>query len=286
MYNPDDIQNKILDLASNDSRIRAVLLNGSRANSHIKADIHQDFDLLLVVNALDSFLEDRSWLLTLGTPLVQQLPDEMELGKDDSIEKVSFTFLTIFREGFRLDITLFPKEKIETHFTSDSLTVVWLDKDYLFQDIAPTSDKDYHVQRPTQRQFNEVSNEFWWCITNVAKGLKRGEVTYAKEMLETVVRPVFMEMIAWSIGAQHHFSVSVGKSGKFMQQYLTEPQYQRLLQTYSDSSIIRNWQALFVMMDYFLELQQEVAHALNLHHNKEEARGVRHFVDTLYALEE
>ena len=284
MYNPINIQNKILDLASNDSRIRAVLLNGSRANPQVKADVYQDFDLVWVVDDMDTFLNNRSWLFVLGTPLVQQLPDEMELGKDESIEKVSFTFLIIFNEGYRLDITLFPKAKMATHFQSDSLTVVWLDKDDLFQDIAPTSDKDYHVQLPTQRQFSEVSNEFWWCMTNVAKGLKRGEITYAKEMLETVVRPVFMEMVAWNIGVQYHFSVSVGKSGKFMRHYLKDSHYQKLLQTYSDSSLIQNWQALFVMMDFFLEQQQEVAHALNLYHNKEEAKGVRHFVDTIYAL--
>ena len=285
MYNPIDIQNKILDLASNDSRIRAVLLNGSRANPKVEADRHQDFDLLFLVEDLDTFLEDRSWLLAWGTPLVQQLPDEMELGKDPAEVKVSFTFLTIFEEGYRIDLTLFPIEKMETHFQKDSLTVVWLDKDCVFGAIAPTSDKDYRVQKPTQRQFNEVSNEFWWCVTNVAKGLKREEITYVKDMLETVIRPVFMDMIAWNIGIQHNFSISVGKSGKFMRQYLTDSQYQKLLQTYSDASIERNWQALFLLMDLFVEQQQEVAQALNLHFNKKEARNVRHFVDTIYALE-
>ncbi|MBB1137892.1 aminoglycoside 6-adenylyltransferase [Myroides sp. WP-1] len=285
MYNPIDIQKKILDLASNDSRIRAVLLQGSRANIHVVEDEYQDFDLLFVVDRFESFLQDRSWLAQLGTPLVQQLPDEMELGRDLAVEKVSFTLLTIFQEGYRLDITLFPKEKMSTHFQPDSLTVVWLDKEDMFLHLSPASDSDYHVQKPTQRLFNETSNEFWWCVTNVAKGLKRGEITYAKEMLETVVRPVFMDMIAWHIGAQNNFAISIGKSGKFMQRYLTEGDYQTILSTYSDAALSNNWQALFVLMDFFFKKQREVAAILNFNYDEDEANRVRQLVDTMYALD-
>ncbi len=285
MYNSIDIQTRILDLASNDSRIRAVLLQGSRANIHVVEDEYQDFDLLFVVDRFESFLQDRSWLAQLGTPLVQQLPDEMELGRDLAVEKVSFTLLTIFQEGYRLDITLFPKEKMNTHFQPDSLTVVWLDKEDMFLHLSPASDSDYHVQKPTQRLFNETSNEFWWCVTNVAKGLKRGEITYAKEMLETVVRPVFMDMIAWHIGAQNNFAISIGKSGKFMQRYLTEGDYQTILSTYSDAALSNNWQALFVLMDFFFKKQREVAAILNFNYDEDEANRVRQLVDTMYALD-
>ncbi|QQU05377.1 aminoglycoside 6-adenylyltransferase [Myroides odoratus] len=282
MFNPTHIQNQVLDLASNDTRIRAVLLNGSRANPNVIPDVYQDFDLVFVVEDLPSFLNDRSWFLALGTPILQQRPDEMELGSDPNNPPISFGILTYFEEGYRIDLTLFPKEKLHLAYQADSLTVVWLDKDNLFTGIAATSDQDYQVQRPTQRHFSEMSNEFWWCVVNVAKGLKRGEITYAKDMMETVVRPVFMEMIAWNIGFQTTFEVAVGKAGKFMNRYLTAEDYHTLLQTYSDSNIEHNWKALFTMMQFFLAQQQKLADGLQYEINLEEAKQANQLVTNLY----
>jgi aminoglycoside 6-adenylyltransferase len=83
---------------------------------------------------------------------------------------------------------LFPIEKINSDFKADSLTIVWLDKDQKFGTIEESSDKHYHIQIPTEREFLETCNEFWWLTIYVSKGLLRNQVTYAKEMLETGVQ--------------------------------------------------------------------------------------------------
>lgn len=186
----ESIREKVLRLANSDERIRAILLNGSRANPNIKPDRFQDYDLVFIVKEFDSFIKERKWLDSLGKIILQQLPDEMELGYEP---KDSFTFLMIFEDQTRIDLTLFPFEKVKTGYIVDSLTRVWLDKDALFKDTPAPTDKDYHIKKPTQRQFSEVCNEFWWNSTNVAKGLKREELIYAKDILESVVRPVFWQ---------------------------------------------------------------------------------------------
>lgn len=170
MQKQEEIKNKVLKLAENDNRIRAVLLNGSRANPKVKPDKYQDFDIVFIAQDFDTFLNDRSWISLLGKPILQQLPDEMTLGGDQNQEKVSFSFLMIFEEGHRIDLTLFPREKPGTDFEADSLTIVWLDKDELFKDVPPPTDNDYHIAKPGQQAFFEVCNEFWWTITYVAKG--------------------------------------------------------------------------------------------------------------------
>lgn len=38
-----------------DDRIRAVFLNGSRANKNVPTDIYQDYDIVYVVTELESF---------------------------------------------------------------------------------------------------------------------------------------------------------------------------------------------------------------------------------------
>jgi len=257
------LQHKILSWTKKEDKIRAVLLNGSRANPNIVPDVYQDFDLVFIVDDMSSFLHDRTWFENLGTPVLQQLPDEMELGKDSNLPSVTFGFLTIFKEGYRIDLTLFPKEKMISHFKHDSLTEVWLDKDQLFTSLPESSDQDYHIQKPNQREFTEVCNEFWWCVVNVAKGLKREEILYAKDMLENVVRPMFTQMIAWKVGIENNFTVSAGKSGKFLVNYLPISYYHILLKTYSDAELNNNWDALFLLMQLFRAEQEKTGALLH-----------------------
>lgn len=279
MFKETETQNKIITLAETDDRIRAVLLNGSRANANVNPDKYQDFDIVFLVKEFNSFLSDRNWIDALGKPILQQLPDEMELGKNPYEENVSFGFLMIFEDGSRIDLTLFPHEKFETHFKIDSLTIVWLDKDDMFKNIVAASDKDYHIKKPGQREFAEVCNEFWWCVTNVAKGLKREEIIYAKDMLENVVRPMFWKVIEWNIGVENNFEVSAGKSGKFAKRFMHESLYKDVLKTYSDADTENNWSALQLMTEIFIKEQKKLAKELCFEINVEEAENSMEFIE-------
>ena len=168
MRTPDEIKKIILDKATADSRIRAVLLNGSRANQKISPDGLQDFDVLYIVEQMDSFITDHDWTSVFGEKLIWQLPDEMEFSNYGEKTSCSFHYLMLYKDGHRIDLTLFPREKIETDFTPDSLTVVWLDKDGLFENMKPATDGDYRVRRPTEKEFRNACNEFWWVSTYIA----------------------------------------------------------------------------------------------------------------------
>src|SRR6185437_2824552 len=146
------IKNKIIDFAKDDERIRAVVLNGSSANPKVVPDKFQDFDILFVVENFDSFLKDKNWISFLGNPILKQLPDEMILGNEKNEYRLSYAYLLIFEDGNRVDLTLFRKEKFD-EFKFDSLTIVWLDKEGLFQNIPEANDKDYFVLKPNQREF-------------------------------------------------------------------------------------------------------------------------------------
>lgn len=278
MQKQDKTQNKILNLARTDDRIRAVLLNGSRANPKVNSDKYQDYDIVFIVKDFEIFLDDRSWIEFLGKPVLQQLPDEMEVGKSGNEEKFTFTFLMIFEDENRIDLTLFPYEKLETHFENDSLTLVWLDKDNLFKNIAKPSDKDYHIIKPNQQVFSEVCNEFWWTIINVAKGLKRKEIIYAKDMLENVVRPMFWQLIEWNIGEEHDFKISIGKFGKFAEKVLAKSLYDNILNTYTDSNIENSWNAVILMAEIFKEEQKKLGKKLDFHINTTEAENSTNYI--------
>ena len=282
MRNETEIKNLIVDFAKQDERIRAVLLNGSRADANSKPDRFQDFDVFLIVDDLKSFTDNHHWTDFLGEKVISQLPDEMVVGPDVDKEGVDFHYLMLFKDGNRIDLTLFPKPKLASHFKLESLTIVWLDKDNLFSKIHPPSDKDYHIKKPTAIEFSDTCNEFWWVCTYVVKGLLRNEITYAKEMAETVVRPMFMKMIEWKTGVDNHFSVSFGTAGKFMKKYLTGDLYNEILRTYSNYEIEENWKSLFVMTTIFQQLSNEVAQKLSFKIDTNEQKNTLEYLKQKY----
>lgn len=283
MRNETEIKNLILDFAQHDTRVRAVLLNGSRANPNIKPDLLQDFDIVFLVDDLESFTIDNSWTNIFGEQIISQLPDEMTFGDENcNKEKISFTYLMLFKDSNRIDLTLFAKQKLQPDFKPDSLTILWLDKDNLFTSLPKSSDKDYHIQKPSEKDFADTCNEFWWVSTYVAKGLLRNEIIYAKESLETVVRPMLMKVLKWKVGIENNFGVSFGKSGKFLKSYLSDNLYKKLLLTYSNFETEENWKALFLMTEIFQETSDSIAEEFGFIVNKKEQQNTIAYLKELH----
>ncbi|MES1224592.1 MAG: aminoglycoside 6-adenylyltransferase [Bacteroidota bacterium] len=280
MRSSEEIKNIIINKANSDDRIRAVLLNGSRANTKVTPDKFQDFDIVFMVTELNSFIADHSWTNIFGDKLIFQLPNEMSFGNEK--ETCSFTYLMLFKDGNRIDLTLFPLEKLKTNFSKDSLTIVWVDKGNLFTGIAPSDDSDYIIKTPSEKEFADTCNEFWWVSTYVAKGLLRNEIVYAKEMYETVVRKMFLKMVEWYIGTETDFTVSTGSHGKFIEKYLAVDLYQKILSTYSDYRVKNTWNSLFMMIDLFGQLSLIIADRLGFQYNTDEEINVKLYLRQCY----
>ena len=265
----------ILDVARRDERIRAVILNGSRANPNAKRDIFQDYDIVYFVNQIEIFTENHDWIDAFGERIILQMPDEMNLpGYVTNSEKISFAYLMRFKDGNRIDLTLFPLEKLETHYVFDSLSVLLLDKDNIFGEFPPASEADYLIRKPTEKEFRDVCNEFWWVSTYVAKGLRRDEIVYAKDYLENQVRKMFMKMIEWRVGAENDFAVNFGAGGKYLARYVDADFYAKILRTYADADKENIWKSLFLMAEIFEETAGKVAARLGFTYNAEESGNV------------
>jgi aminoglycoside 6-adenylyltransferase len=264
MRSSKEIFELILTKAKSDERIRAVLLNGSRANPNVKPDQYQDFDIVYIVSDIESFKTDENWVDYFGEILIKQLPDQMSIGETDP---VSFAYLMLFKDGNRIDLTLFPQDKLQAAFKKDSLTSVILDKDNLFQNNLSPTNKDYLIKKPGQKEFTDVCNEFWWVSTYVAKGLARNQMIYTKYMLEGPVRLMFLKMVEWAIGIEKDFNVDVGMAGKYIKDHVSPILYSKILRTYADSGVENNWNALFLMTEIFSDLAQRVSGALSLQYD-------------------
>lgn len=250
----------ILRAAEKDERIRAVYMNGSRTNPNAPKDIFQDYDIVYVVTETASFLKDKKWIDRFGDLLILQEPDQ----NLNPIEKErSYGYLMLFTDGNRIDLHIEMKEVMMERYVQDQLTIPLLDKDHILPSIPAPTDRDYWVKKPTEALFMSCCNDFWWCLQNVAKGIWRDELPYARQMFESVVRARLDEMVSWWIGTKHVFSVSAGKMGKYFKTYLPEIFWQMYEKTYSDHRYDHFWNSLFAACDLFRALAIEAAEQLS-----------------------
>ena len=267
-----DMLDLILAVARWDDRIRAVIMNGSRANPNAPRDIFQDFDIVYLVTDVAPFRRNLAWIERFGELMILQMPDDM--GDPPPGDHGGFTYLMQFIDGNRIDLGIYPLDKAG-EITGDSLSVLLLDKDGVVGPLDPPSERDYLPKPPTARQFADCCNEFWWVCPYVAKGLWRQEILYARYMLDQVVREQLMTMLVWHIGVTTGFVVSPGKFGKYFQRYLDPDLWQMLEQTYAGAGYDDTWDALFTMCRLFEQIAAPLAGHFGFEYPADEAMRVR-----------
>ncbi|WP_079480052.1 aminoglycoside 6-adenylyltransferase [Halobacillus salinus] len=255
MRSEHEMLDLIVGTAKQDDRIRAVLLNGSRANPNAKRDRFQDYDIVYIVNEFQSFTKDHSWVDHFGEILIMQRPDENSLYEEQK-RSYSFAYLMQFTDGNRIDLTL----HIPTEDDSiDSLTEVLLDKDGIWAEVPAANEEDYVIKKPAIEEFQACSNEFWWVSTYVAKGLWRRQMPYARGTYEGPVRQSLKQMLAWYVGIHSSFQVNLGSLSKYLEDYLPVDLWEKYERTYRNSDYEETWDGLLLMCDLFSEVGEEVA---------------------------
>ncbi len=269
----------ILRVAEADERVRAVYMNGSRANPHVEKDIYQDYDIVYVVTETQSFLQNKSWINIFGEIAIVQEPDSNDLGwgTDCDFTK-SYGWLILFKDGNRIDLHIMVRETAMEHYLSDSLTVPLMDKDHLLPQIPPSSDADYRIKVPAKQVYNGCCNEFWWCLNNVAKGIKRDQIPYAMRMYTQVVHVELDKMVEWYIAMDHEDSVSTGMWGKYYKKYLSPELYEKYLKTYSDGNPENLWNAIFIACDLFRSLALQVSDHLGYVYCKQDDENMVSYI--------
>lgn len=282
MRTEQEMFNLILNIAENDERIRAVYMNGSRTNPNAIKDIFQDYDIVYVVEETKSFREQKNWIDQFGERLYMQYPEDNSYYQND-VENC-YGWLIQFTDGNRLDLHVCTLPRVLEEIEEDRLCRILLDKDKCFPDIPEETDKDYWIKKPTERQFLDTCNEYWWCLNNVAKGLWREEIPYVMDMLNYYVRPQLIRLIGWKIGFQTNFSVSIGKSGKYMYRWLENEKWAAFLNTYPSGRIKDIWESVFIMCDLFNDIARDVSCKLHVAYNEIEANNSLKFLKDVYIL--
>jgi len=265
----------VLDFARKEEDIRVVLMNGSRVNPNVKRDVFQDFDIVYLVKEVDPYKRNKRVVSYFGDLMILQTPDDMN--DPPSEDDGHYAYLMQFMDGNRIDLSFYSIDRLDD-VLDDSLTFVLLDKDNIVKELPPPSDIDYLPTEPTEKLFQDCCNEFWWVSPYVAKGLWREELTYAKYMLDVVIREQLMKMLTWYFGIKTGFKKSPGKLGKYIKNDVEPELWLELEKTYSDSNFDNIWESLFTMGSLFRRVWYEVASVYGFKYPQEDDKNVTEYL--------
>ena len=262
-----DVFHKLIQWAERRDAVRAMLLTSTRAVPQASVDFLSDYDVILIVEDIRPFHEERRWLEDFGEVLVVYwdpiFPDE-EHGNEKTAN------VTQYADGLKIDFTLWPVELFLNIVRAPALPAeldagyrVLLDKDNLTAGMKPPTHQAYLPIRPTKEAYQLLINDFFTDVPYMAKCLLRGELLPAKWCLDYDMKHVHLRpMLEWRAGVEHDWSVPTGSLGKGLKKLLPPGIWSRLEETYAGAGIQENWEALFRTIDLFRDVALEVGAGL------------------------
>lgn len=244
--------------------VRALVLTSSRARSDGTADRLSDYDAIVIVPDTATFVSRRGWESAYGSPLAAWGDESEVFG-----ERTVFRGL-VYPDGVKVDYTIWPvalaDRVAESEALPDDLDVgyrVLLDKDGATSRWSPPTFRAHIPTPPTRDEYQAVVEEFWWDTTYVAKALRRGDVVFAKFVLDYDAKLVALRrLLEWRIELDHDWSLRPGAYGRGLERHLPQELADELAATYVGADPDENWDALFKTTALFRRVAGEVGEAL------------------------
>ena len=288
LHEPSDVISNLIQWAERRDSVRAMLLTSTRAVPvpNAPVDDFSDYDVVLIVEDIHPFHEERSWLSDFGEVLVAYW-DPIYLDPDFGLEK--FGNVTQYADGLKIDFTFCPVEMLRKIVQAPSLPAeldagyrVLLDKDNLTDGIKPPTYRAYIPVPPTEEVYQTMINDFFSDAPYVAKCLVRGELFPVKWCLDYDMKHVYLRpMLEWLMGLHHNWSLPTGWLGKGLKKKLPPEIWSQLEATYAGAHTAENWEALFQTMALFRRVALEVGERLGYRYPLELDERVTAFVKAM-----
>ena len=278
MRSSEEMMNLILEKATLDPRIRAVTLEGSRANKNAVHDQYSDFDICYIVEDIREFTRDHTWISYFGDILIVQCPCDWYSHRYDYTGHDDFTYLIQLKDGNRIDLNLMDVRNIKAAAENTEPRTVLLNKDGFPELTSIEEERTFYVRKPSEMEFLNTCNEFRWVSLYISKGLCRDELYYAKYAYDVLTMDMFLKMLNWKVGVDNDFAVTTGSHGKYLKRFLSAAEMERFRQIFPDGTYEEIWEKLFVMYDYFAEIARYVGQALGYGFDERESAEVRGFL--------
>lgn len=258
--------NLILQIAKK-IQVDAVALSGSRTDGQAPKDKFQDYDVVYVVEDLDTLTRDLAWLDQFGTRIIEQ----------HNILGNRRLYLMLFEDGNRIDLTLCPKDHINEWVDSEAGFTVLEDKKGIFETYSPSPQR-FWISPASETDFEKTCNEFWWVSAYVVKGICRKQIIYATDHLYSICQQELLKVLAWQV-ASDRGAVDIGKNYKYLFNYLPIEKEKEFSALLDFSSLDKITQTLFATMQLFHQEAQSLAQKMGFKYEKEVAEKMIEYAE-------
>ena len=248
-------------------QVDAVALSGSRTDTKAPKDEFQDYDVVYVVDDLDTLTSNLAWLDQFGARIIEQ----------HNILGNRRLYLMLFEDGNRIDLTLCPKDRINEWVDSEADFTVLNDPQGLFVPYA-TTPKRYWTAPASATDFDKSCNEFWWVSAYVVKGICRNQLIYATDHLYGICQQELLKILAWQV-ASDRGPDDIGKNYKYLFNYLPIDKEKEFSNLLDFSSLDKITQTLFATMQLFHQEAQYLAQKMGFKYEKEVAEKMIEYAE-------
>ncbi len=278
---------KLLEWGIKENGVRALILLGSRAG-HQRVDSFSDYDLSVFCDNDETYTNSESWLSQFGNVWVCV---------KEKVYYKEMTFpsrLVIFEGGIKVDFSFFSNSVLNEIAQSDILPEeynhgykILLDKDNRAAKILPPQFKAKAV-KPSELEFNETVNEFWFEAYHVGIYLKRKDL-WSVKFRSWAAHSFLLRMIQWHSQSKTEWQDSPPPNGKQMSSWVDQDILHDLQGVFAHFNAEDSWKALFNTIALFKRLTVETAQALQVNNREDLSDNMMGFIiafkDDLHKLE-
>ncbi len=306
------LEERFTEWAKQRDDIRAAMVIGSRARYHDRpADEFSDLDVVIVAKDPERYLGSGDWLSELGNPILTFVePTATGGGRERRV---------LFEDGTDADFSVFPDKDIRAllYVTRLRGTARRLDR-ILPQKIQHTAvqhaeeiryvvgrgfrilfDKDgaFTVlmkalmaagmpvpKLPTEDEFLQVVNDYWYHALWTARKLRRGELWVAHSCLDGYMKNLLLRMISWraqTTKGRGGRPRDTWHGGRFLEQWAGASMVEALRGAFAHYDPEDMRRALFVTNDIFRRTACETAEKLELTYPWDVDRNVTRRVEAV-----
>lgn len=233
--------------------VRAAVLTSSRANPLRETDWLSDYDVELYVTELAPFRADDAWLRAFGRILVRWplRPQETDF------QEGWITRLVLFEDHVRIDFQITDRKTVPLGAYRDGYRIL-IDKDGLLAALPPATHDAFQIRRPSQEQYSDRVNAFWWDAAYVPKHLWRDELPFAGQMARELREGKLHPMMEWWIGVRSGWAVNTGLGGRWFKRFLDPGTWSAYEATFATAQLDDQWRGFFATVDLFSRLARDV----------------------------
>lgn len=276
MNDANNILSPIVEWAELEKYIRVLLLVGSRARNE-PVDVLADFDISVFTETHNPYTPSNQWLAEIGKVWVC-VPE-----KFDREDEIIPTRLVIFDGGIKVDFAFYGLHVLDELGDGDEMDTgfkVLLDKDGTTQRFKPPTFGKLKHAKPSESEFVNLVNEFWFETYYAGKYLKRDELWLAKS-IDCNLRAFLLKMIEWHEQSKHDWDYETYYLGKNMKLWVSADTWESLHQTFARFDSSDSWKSLFATMNLFRCLATETAEILEFSYPEEVDRNLTEFISQI-----